>query len=119
MLWTRIFALFSMAIFDLVLTQNINSIEMTIMDGRQFQCATTTCLPYATVTASNILRCQMTCLQQTQCTATSFHRSTTECQLFTKDIDQNSSLGTAVDVVTMMVIPGTRLPSGKHRFNIL
>ncbi|CAF1377282.1 unnamed protein product [Adineta ricciae] len=118
MIWTRIFALFSMIIFDLVLTQNINSVQMTIMDGWQFQCATTSCLPHATVTASDIFQCQITCLQQTQCIAIGFRQSISKCQLFTNDINQNSSLETAVDAVTMMVIPGTRLPSGKHRFNI-
>ena len=118
MIWIKIFALFSMLIFELVVTQNINSVLMTSMDGRQFQCATTTCLPYATVTTPSILQCQTACLQQTQCIAISFRQSISQCQLFTNDIDQNSNLEIDADTVTMMIIPGTRLPSGKHRFNV-
>ncbi|CAF1193230.1 unnamed protein product [Adineta ricciae] len=111
MIWTRIFALFSAVIFDLVFTQNTNSILMNIMDGWQFQCATTTCLPYATVTAYSIFQCQSSCLRQSQCMAITFRQSISECQLFTNYTEQNSSLETAVNTVTMRVIPGTRIPS--------
>ncbi|CAF1517651.1 unnamed protein product [Adineta ricciae] len=83
---------------------------MTIADGWKLHCATITCLPYATFTASSILQCQTSCLRQTQCEAISFHHSTSYCQLFNSDINQNSSLEATADTVTMMVIPGTRIP---------
>ncbi|CAF1664676.1 unnamed protein product, partial [Adineta ricciae] len=84
---------------------------MVIMDGQQFQCAITTCLPIANFTVSNILNCQVSCLEQSQCKAASFRQSTSNCQLFSNDVNQNTTLVGAAGTVTMIVIDGTRVPS--------
>ncbi|CAF1294801.1 unnamed protein product [Adineta ricciae] len=84
---------------------------MDSMDGTQFQCATTTCLPYVTIAVSDILQCQTTCLQQAQCKVASYRQSTSSCQLFTNDVNQGNTLEAAIGIVTMAVISGTRTPS--------
>ncbi|UJR06705.1 hypothetical protein I4U23_010991 [Adineta vaga] len=111
MIWIRIFVLFSMVIFDQAVAQNVRSCMMSTMDGWQFQCATTTCLPYVTIVAFDILQCQSTCLGQTQCEAASFHQSTSSCQLFDHIVTQNNNMEAMVGTVTMTVISGTRTPS--------
>ncbi|CAF1582009.1 unnamed protein product [Adineta ricciae] len=84
---------------------------MVIMDGWQFQCTITSCLPIANITVSNILNCQVSCLENSQCKAASFRQSTSNCQLFSNDVNQNTTLVGTAGTVTMVVIDGTRTPS--------
>ncbi|CAF1663634.1 unnamed protein product, partial [Adineta ricciae] len=84
---------------------------MSIMYGWKFQCATTTCLPYSTDIASNILQCQTNCLAHVQCKAASFHQSNFTCQLFDSIPNQNNTLELTIGSVAMMVVSGTRIPS--------
>ncbi len=80
---------------------------MYIMNERQFQCATTTCLPYSTVKVSNIRQCQFNCLAQVQCIAASFRRSNSTCQLFDNTPTSSPTLDEDIDNVAMMIIsPG-------------
>ncbi|CAF0780894.1 unnamed protein product [Adineta ricciae] len=84
---------------------------MSIMAGWQFQCAATTCLPFSTDIASNIVQCQSNCLAHVQCKAASFHQSNSSCQLFDSMPNQNNSLVLTIGTVAMMVVSGTRIPS--------
>ncbi len=92
--------------------QDTRSFSMSIMTGWQFQCATTTCLPFVTVTVSRISECQTTCLAQVQCQAASFQQSTSNCELFTNIKNQDENMSADVETVTMIVISGTRMPPG-------
>ncbi|CAF1527413.1 unnamed protein product [Adineta ricciae] len=83
---------------------------MTIMNGLEFQCANSSCLPFVTTTAPDILPCQIHCLRQSQCKATTFQETTCKCQLFNNIADQNSNLQANIQATTMIVISGTRIP---------
>ncbi|UJR12868.1 hypothetical protein I4U23_017042 [Adineta vaga] len=83
---------------------------MLIITGQQFQCATTTCLPFTTVTTSSIRKCQMTCLAQEHCRASSFHQSTFACELFTDVSSQTGNMLSNLAMTTILIIDGTRNP---------
>ncbi|CAF0732962.1 unnamed protein product [Adineta steineri] len=85
---------------------------MSTMNGWQFQCSNTTCLPFTTLIVSNSRRCQMACLAQIQCTVASFHQSNSNCQLFADLSNQNGNmLLPNIEIITLIVISGTRIPS--------
>ncbi|UJR18131.1 hypothetical protein I4U23_005031 [Adineta vaga] len=111
MAWIRLSLLILVPILAQSVAQNTKSFAMSIMNGWQFQCATTTCLPYATATTSNIFQCQTSCLGHIQCKAASFHQSNSSCQLFDNMPNQNNSLESTIGTITMMVISGTRTPA--------
>jgi len=108
----RMSLLFLFTLIAQSVTQDIRSFSMSIMTGWQFQCATTTCLPFVTVTVSSISECQTTCLAQVQCQAASFQQSTSNCELFTDRRNQDENMSADVETVTMIVISGTRMPPG-------
>ncbi|CAF1054051.1 unnamed protein product [Adineta steineri] len=83
---------------------------MSKINGWQFQCANTTCLPFITVTVSNMIKCQTNCLAQIHCRAVTFHKSISTCQLFTDIINQNSNMLTNTDTISATVILQTRIP---------
>ncbi|CAF1052156.1 unnamed protein product [Adineta ricciae] len=95
--------------------QDIKSVTMTTMNGLEFQCANSNCLPFVTTTAPNILQCQIHCLRQPQCKAATFQETTCKCQLFNNITDQNSNLQANIQVTTMIVISGTRIPLVRHQ----
>ncbi|CAF4190228.1 unnamed protein product, partial [Adineta steineri] len=64
------------------IAQDIRSMEMTLMTDYRFQCANTTCLPFISIITSDIRSCQVACLAESQCIAATFHRSTSDCELF-------------------------------------
>lgn len=92
--------------------QDVRSIMLSILDGWYLQCASTTCLPFATVTTADVFECQTDCLGDLRCTATTFQQSTSSCELFTGTTDQNDIVQTTVETVTMMVLSQTRIPAG-------
>ncbi len=85
---------------------------MSIMTGWQFQCTNTTCLPFFTVTTSDIRECQLACLAQVQCQAASFQQTTSSCKLFANIQNQNGNMFADVDTITMIVMSETRMPPG-------
>ena len=119
MAWVRLSLLLLVSILIQSVAQNTRSVFMSIMYGWQFQCATTTCLPYSTDIVSNIFRCQTNCLAHVQCKAASFHQSNSSCQLFDSMPNQNNSLELTIGTISMMVVSGTRIPSGKNEYSIL
>ena len=86
--------------------------RMSILSNLTFECAQTTCPPFANVTGSNIRQCQMACLRQIQCKAATYYQSTSVCQVFDNTINQNGNMSDSINTVTMIIIPGTRFPSG-------
>ncbi|CAF0726040.1 unnamed protein product [Adineta steineri] len=84
---------------------------MSTMNGWQVQCSNTSCLPFTTLIVSNSRRCQMACLAQIQCTVASFHQSNSNCQLFADLSNQNGNMLPNIEIITMIVISGTRIPS--------
>ncbi|CAF1538348.1 unnamed protein product [Adineta ricciae] len=117
--WRRLLIFLLVITPERSLAQNTRSFKMLSMNGWQFQCVTTTCLPYTTITASNIFRCQASCLGQVQCKAASFQRSTSGCQLFDNTMNQNDPMDANMDTIGMTVISGTRTPPGKFESNAL
>jgi hypothetical protein len=85
---------------------------MSIMTGWQFQCVNTTCLPFVAATASSLRKCQITCLAQVQCQAASFQQATSNCKLFANIQNQIGNMFADVEIVTMIVMSGTRMPPG-------
>jgi len=112
MTWIRISLLFLFILIAKLVAQDIRSFSISIMTGWQFQCVTTTCLPFATITVSSIYDCRTACLAQVQCQAASFQQSTSNCELFTDMTNQDENMSAHVETVTMIVISGTRVPLG-------
>ncbi|CAF4108499.1 unnamed protein product, partial [Adineta steineri] len=83
---------------------------MSEMAGWQFQCSNTTCLPFATINVSNIHQCQIACLADVHCKAFSFHKSSSNCELFADISNQNGNLLVNMDTITMIVTHGSRIP---------
>ncbi|CAF4116996.1 unnamed protein product, partial [Adineta steineri] len=94
-----------------VVGEDTQSMIMSLMVDSKFQCANTTCLPFINVFTSNIMNCQVACLTQSQCRAATFHRLTSNCELFDNMLNQNGSILADVDAISMNVISGTRFPS--------
>ncbi|CAF3831500.1 unnamed protein product, partial [Adineta steineri] len=84
--------------------------KMYLMPDFKFQCANTTCLPFIHVITSNVRNCQVTCLTQNQCIAATFHRSTSDCELFDNMLNQNGNMLPDVHAISMNIISGTRFP---------
>jgi hypothetical protein len=112
MAWIRISLLFLFIFIAQSVAQDKRSFSMSIMTCWQFQCATTTCLPFVTAIVSNVRVCQMACLAQVQCQAASFQQSNSTCELFTDIRNQNENMSADVEAVTMIVNSGTRMPPG-------
>ncbi|CAF1294086.1 unnamed protein product [Adineta steineri] len=91
--------------------EDIRSIAMSLMIDFKFQCANTTCLPFVNIFTSNVRNCQVACLIQSQCTAATFHRSTSNCELFDNMVNQNGNMLTEADTTSMNIISGTRFPA--------
>ncbi|CAF1468785.1 unnamed protein product, partial [Adineta steineri] len=83
---------------------------MNVMNGWKLQCATTTCLPFCSVSAPTLLQCQIKCLPEVQCKVASFQQSISMCLLFANTVDQNRTLEADSDTCTMMVIFGVQVP---------
>jgi hypothetical protein len=112
MTWKRILPLFLFVFLGKSVAQNVRSFTMSVMTGWQFECVNTTCLPFATITASSVRACQIPCLAQIQCQALTFHSSTSSCQLLIKISNQNGIMLAQAETITMIVIAGTRIPFG-------
>ncbi|CAF0979756.1 unnamed protein product [Adineta steineri] len=84
--------------------------EMSLMIDCKFEYANTTCLPFINVITSNIRNCQVACLTQSQCIAATYHRSTSDCELFDNMLNQNGTMLADVDATSMNAINGTRFP---------
>ncbi|CAF1369309.1 unnamed protein product [Adineta ricciae] len=83
---------------------------MFAVRGRKFQCATTTCSPFVNTVTPTIIKCEMTCLAQVYCRAASFHQSNSNCELFTDMSNEIGNMLTDLDIITTIVIAGTRSP---------
>ncbi|CAF0785587.1 unnamed protein product [Adineta steineri] len=95
-----------------LVAQNTHLMTMSIMSGWQFQCANTTCLPFATTRMLNIRNCQIACLDQVQCQAITFHQSSSSCELFSNILNQNRNMSINAGTITMIDMSGTRLSNG-------
>ncbi|CAF1463399.1 unnamed protein product, partial [Adineta steineri] len=107
---TRVCSWLLFMVITQVVGEDAQSIIMSLMPDSTFECANTTCLPFDNVTTSNIRSCQLACLTQSQCTAATFHRSTSSCQLFNNMLNQNGNMLADVDATSINVISGTRFP---------
>ncbi|CAF4156627.1 unnamed protein product, partial [Adineta steineri] len=113
MTWRRNCVAFLFVLLVQSVAQDIRSFMMSEMVGWQFNCASTTCLPFSSLIVSDIFKCELACLAQVQCEAISFHQSTTKCELFANITNQNGNMSANIDVVTMIVIDQTRFASVK------
>ena len=98
------------------IAHDMQSFQMTLMTGWLFQCANTTCSSSVTLTVSNARSCQIACLNNVFCRAASFQRSSSSCELFAYIPNQSESVSTDLEITTMIVIVGTRVPSGEYGF---
>ena len=111
---TRLLPWFLCGLVSQALGHNMHSFRISIIKGQLFQCANTTCSPSITLAVSSVRSCQIACLNDDSCRAASFQRSTSICELFAYAPNQNESMTTNVEMVTMFVISGTRVPSGEY-----
>lgn len=93
--------------------QEARSIILTKLVNARFQCMNTTCSPLYTLTVSTILNCEIACLRNVQCHALSFHSSSSACALFNNAPNATGNMLVDVDMITMIIISGTRMPPGK------
>ncbi|CAF1027973.1 unnamed protein product [Adineta ricciae] len=84
---------------------------MSITNDHQLQCSNTTCFPFLTFIALDILDCQIKCLTRTPCEAATFHKVTSNCELLANISQTIGNLSVNLNTVTMIVINGTRIPS--------
>ena len=110
--WMRIFLLISIVFIDKSIGDDTRSVKMSIMKNSLFQCASTTCLPFITLTVSTVRQCQMACLANNRCQAASFHQTNSNCELFDNIASQNGNMTAQTNIVTMIAISGTRVPPG-------
>ncbi|CAF0762109.1 unnamed protein product [Adineta steineri] len=111
---TRICLCLLFMIITQSLGEDIRSMEISLMIDSKFQCANTTCLPFVNVISTDIRNCQFACLGQSQCTAATFHQSTSDCELFDNMVNQNGNVLIDADTISMSVISQTRFPSGQY-----
>ncbi|UJR12459.1 hypothetical protein I4U23_016635 [Adineta vaga] len=90
----------------------MRSVRMFAIHGLQFKCTNTTCVPLVAVNLATIRKCQTACLSQIQCTAMSFYKSTSRCELFDNIQSETGNMVAVEDTITMIVITGTRNPPG-------
>ncbi|CAF1440044.1 unnamed protein product [Adineta steineri] len=90
--------------------EDTRSFLMSLMTGSKFECVHTPCLPFANIITPTIMKCQMACLAQTYCRAASFHQSTSNCELFSDMSNEIANMVTDIDIISMIVITGTRFP---------
>ncbi|CAF1403316.1 unnamed protein product [Adineta steineri] len=90
--------------------EDTRSFLMSLMTGSKFECVNTPCLPFANIITPTIMKCQMACLAQAYCRAASFHQSTSNCELFTDMSNEIANMVTDIDIISMIVITGTRFP---------
>ncbi|CAF1403457.1 unnamed protein product, partial [Adineta ricciae] len=90
--------------------EDMRSVQMKIITGHRFQCATTTCLPFETIATSNIRKCQMACLSEEHCRAGSFRQDTSACELLSDILGQTSNMLAEPNTTTILNILGTRNP---------
>ncbi|CAF1635985.1 unnamed protein product, partial [Adineta ricciae] len=83
---------------------------MHTFNNLTFQCAQTTCLPFDNLITAKIYLCRIACLEEVRCEAATYYQLTSICSLFNGTIDPNRNMSYAVNVVTMINIPGTRFP---------
>ncbi|CAF0945371.1 unnamed protein product [Adineta steineri] len=107
---TKVYLWLSLMIITQTVGEDIRSEQMSLMPYSKFQCGNTTCLPFISVITTDIRNCQFACLGQSQCTAATFHRSTSNCELFDNMLIQNENILADVDATSMNVISGTRFP---------
>ncbi|CAF1406825.1 unnamed protein product [Adineta ricciae] len=103
MIFIKILTLLLIIILEQSIGQDMRSVRMRIMKEQQFQCVTTTCLPYFNGIQSNRLQCQINCISQSQCRAASFHHLNSTCQLFNSATNEYTNLETAIGSVAMIV----------------
>ncbi|CAF1138554.1 unnamed protein product [Adineta steineri] len=115
---TTVYLWLSFMIITQIVGEDIRSEEMSVIPDSKFQCANTTCLPFISVITTDIRNCQFACLTQSQCTAATFHRSTSNCELFDSMLNQNGNMLADVDATSMNVISGTRFPPGPYKIRI-
>ncbi|CAF4095455.1 unnamed protein product, partial [Adineta steineri] len=84
---------------------------MSTKAGWQFQCSSSSCSPLAIVIVSNLRQCHMACLAEVHCRAISFHKSSSNCELFADISNQNGYLVSNMDTITMIVMDNTRFPA--------
>ncbi|CAF1439884.1 unnamed protein product [Adineta steineri] len=94
--------------------EDIRSVRMSFIRGQKFPYTTPSCLPFANMITSTIMKCQMACLAQIYCRAASFQQSTSNCELFTDMSNEIAYMLPDADITTMIVIAGSRSPPGKY-----
>lgn len=119
MLAKRIHLAIVILLISQTFAQDTQWFTMTKMAGWQFNCVNTTCAPFYAVTPSTMGSCQRACLSQIQCKALGFRATSRTCTLLNDIPYPAKNMSYDADTTTMIVIAGTRMPSGQYTENPL
>ena len=97
--------------------EELRSAQLTVMNGWQFQCANTICVPVATNVALNIEDCASACLSEVQYKPFTFRETAAICEILTKVQSRTSNTLVNVDSTTMIIMDRTRVPPGQYQQN--
>jgi hypothetical protein len=94
-------------------SQDIRTLKLYKMNDIKYQCINLGCSPSTIVSASNLRRCQIACLSDTNCRTVTFDQSNNHCELFADIPSQYGNTLAQAGVVTMIAIDGRQLSARK------
>ena len=104
--------LFLIVFLQRSIANDMRSFVLTVMNGQQFSCVNTTCMPFSSFAVLNSRRCQLACVNVNGCQAIGFHQSTARCDLFAGIVNQKKNFSLNPDVVTMILHTNESASSG-------
>jgi hypothetical protein len=94
-------------------SQDIRTLELSLMNNIKYQCNDSDCSPSTIVSVPNIRRCQMVCIADATCRTVTFDHSSNNCQVFFDIPSENGNLLPQAGVATMITIDDRLLLGGK------
>ncbi|UJR18317.1 hypothetical protein I4U23_005219 [Adineta vaga] len=99
-----IFLLLFSTFTNQLFSQNICTIELSIIYNKRYQCVDPQCSPLAIVSVSNLKTCQLACLNNINCRTAIFNELTNECEIFTDIIRPYGQMINEQNIVTITAI---------------
>jgi hypothetical protein len=96
------------------ISQDIRTLELSIMDNTKYQCVDSGCSPSTIIPGSYLRGCQIDCLSQSNCRTVTFDQSSNQCELFVDRASQRGNMLTQTGVLTMIAIDARELSTCKY-----
>lgn len=100
-------------IVNQLVSQNIRTLKLSIIIDTKYQCLSPGCSTSNLVYESNLRRCQIACLSDTNCRTITFDQSNNHCELFPDIPSQYGNMSAQADVITMVAIDDRQLSARK------